>query len=131
MEHGRVLLGQDFAQLRVGVLGPCEDGSQARVWRIEEGDLIAGEGVDERREEGRLSVREVECEVLDVVADACQGINLGLLCEGVGVEGDVDASEEWLGEGLAVGRRGGPEGANVRGREVREEVVLESITLQE
>ena len=102
MEHGRILLCQDLSQLCVGVLGPSEHRAHAGVRCVEERDLIACERVDERREEGRLSVWEVEGEVLDVLADASQGIDPRLLCEGVCVEGDVDAGEECLCEDVAV-----------------------------
>lgn len=131
MEERRILLSQDIAQLGVGVLAPGEDRAHACVRCVEEGDLIAGQGVDEGREEGRLGVWEVEGEVLDVVTDAGEGIDTGLLGEGVGVEGDVDAGEERLGEDLAVGVAGGTDGADVGGREIWEEVAPEALALQE
>lgn len=48
MEKGRILLRQDIAQLRIGVLWPREHRAHARMRCVQERDLIATLRVDER-----------------------------------------------------------------------------------
>lgn len=103
VEQGRVLLGEYVAQLRVGVLGASEHGAHARVRRVQKRNLMAGERVDQRREEGGFGVREVKGEMLDVVTDAREGGDPGWLGEGARREGDMDARKEALGEEVAKG----------------------------
>ena len=61
------MLCENLPQLGVGVLGTGEYGAHASMRRVEEGDLTASLGMDQRREESRLGVGKSESEVLDMV----------------------------------------------------------------
>ena len=62
--------------------------------------------MNERREEGRLRMRKVEGEMLNMMTYPSQSIDAVSLSEGTGVEGDMDAGEEALGKEVAVGGGG-------------------------
>lgn len=120
VEERRILLRQDVAQLRVGILAASERGAHARMGRVQEAYLLPGERMHEGREEGRLGVRHLERQVLDVVADAVESRHAGGFSEGGGREGDGDAGEEVSRDEVAACRREPADGGNVRGGEVRE-----------
>lgn len=104
VEQGGVLLRQDLAQLRVGVLGPREGRAHARVRLVEKGNLVARQRMDQRRQKRRLGVGKVKGQVLDVMSDPAQGRHARRPGEGAGREADVDAGEEPLGHQVAAGR---------------------------
>lgn len=90
MEEWRVLLGEDLAELRVGILRTRKDRGHGSVRRVEETYLGAGGWVDQGREEGGCRVGEGERQVLDLVAYPRQGLDPRALGEGIGRKGDVD-----------------------------------------
>ena len=114
VEERRVLLRQHLAELRGCVLWTRHDVGHARVRRVEEANLVAVVGVDERREECGGRVRHVEDEVLDVVADAGQGADPGFFGEGGGVECEPGAGEEGFGEDFGGCGGAGAEACHVR-----------------
>ena len=106
VEQRRVLLRQDLAELRVGVLWAGQHRRHGCVRSVEEVDLGACVRVDQGRQEGRFRMREVEGEMFDMVADAGQGLYSRMLGEGAGCKGDLGAPEESFCNKVAEGRRG-------------------------
>lgn len=82
---------------------------------VEKRDFLPGKRMDERREEGRLGMSQVKCEMFDMVTYSSEGVDTVSLGEGAGVEGNVDAGEEALCEKVAVGGGGLTQGANIGG----------------
>jgi hypothetical protein len=75
MEQGRILLGEDITKLSIGILWPREHRAHACVGGIKKTYLIARDGMDKRRKESSIRVREVKGEMLDVVTDASESSN--------------------------------------------------------
>lgn len=56
-------------------------------------------------------MRQVEGQMLNVMTYPRQSIKTGLLCEGVGGEGDMNPSKDPFGDKIAVGGRCRADGA--------------------
>lgn len=72
MEERRILLRKDVTKLSVGVLGPRENRTHARVRSIQEAYLVTRNWMNERRKESGLRMGEVEGKMLNMMTDTSE-----------------------------------------------------------
>lgn len=98
MKQWWILLNQQIGHFPASVSGDTEASdriaSGLSIRFVDERALLASDGVQQRRQKGLRSVRDVESQGSNMVANSTQSRHSDWLGEDAGSEGDVDLLEE-------------------------------------